>query len=314
MKEHPPDGTARRPGDSLVFAPYHRKGPMTGRATEFLPLIIEHAQEAELERDEDSGFLRLSATGACVRETNLAARGCVVENIQGRRARILSAGTERHKRVLDLLCYYSEWLAEQHNLNIDVDQEVEVWLDTMTKPPSWLKSEDDAVEIRGRTVHVRGRADIVLYDTDGTPSDVLDFKTMGPFPFKKFKGGEVPQSYLWQLAAYCTAIHAKRAWILAEDSGTREWHLVEVTDRMPTERDVLRRWERILSDARPAPEMIEHWLAGLDLNEGLEGKKLPWQCSYCKVGPLIGKCLEQYQIIEKAKNGRPPEYRVGAKK
>lgn len=162
------------------------------------------------------------------------------------------------------------------------------------------------------TLRVRSRCDLVAVSSLG-PSHVLniDCKTKASYGFKKLEAEGNDDGYMVQLACQTTGLVEAgcsdvRSMCLYEDKNTGDLLTVPMEDHA---------FARLGTAMECIVRMLRGWLAGESvqiMGDALFAelrnwnKKshvaalgcLPWQCNYCKVGPVLGMCMSDDVRVE----------------
>ncbi len=157
---------------------------------------------------------------------------------------------------------------------------------------------------------VRGRVDVVIVDWEAKEFWVLDFKTKNSWGYKKLDEEGNGYDYEVQVLAYIRGfVHQQEgfscrgAFLYYEDHDKRNHKVVpvdisddwifgvldEAVDRVSK---LLRNWveDGPMEEALPMYAQPSKWTKKKHV--GAAGC-LPWQCNYCTVGPVAGRCIDE---------------------
>lgn len=279
--------------------------------------LIDLIDRAYVEAPQNRCPIRGSALGKCPRELAALLRGADARAIEPRSRRILELGTLRGdalaKRILGI-----------HHVGIGrlPVPEYEVWIPLpITSDPSRAiealakryGAEDLPVTREGERLLVRGRIDLVMPTLGGHV--LVEFKTKSSYGFEKLDEEGIGYEYLVQALAYregfvygptkvLTEPHQLKQFVVFENKDTSELKAIEV--RPEEHAGVL---EAALANVA---SVLDGWIAGVPIEEtvalhaqgiGDAGGKLPWQCNYCSVGPVAGRCVPQNRLFDARRKG-----------
>lgn len=262
--------------------------------------------------------IRGSATGKCPRELRALLGGAPKRQLEARALRIFEMGTGRGEALA---------LALAHGIGVDgaVEFEVEVWTGLGILDP--IASEilgkamaefpkgnaDLPIRVsRGGELEVRSRCDAVV-KVNGNPS-IVEFKTANSWKINKIAKGDewIDDTYLTQVL--CQAQGLTNKLDVQIERVTVIYESKDDSSLLPLEVPVLDHlgfWEE---KRLRVCALLEDWYHGTIetpavFAEGWEEMaRLPWQCNYCGVGPLVGGCVPEARLVNKPKNGVPQWY------
>lgn len=297
--------------------------------------FAELAKQEQAERG--GGPIRGSALGHCTRRLYAKLNKLEQQPITPRSKRIFSLGEDRDIRLTDAL---RSRLYEPSHHQAFVQREV--W--TPLPPPTTqsavgkdaaviekynqsfggiaTRNERDtgaSLKREGQRLWIRSRIDFVWWNP-AAGMEIVEVKTMGSYPFEKAKKEGVAgigSDYHMQLIAQWHGLHSEGhmmsrfpGWLI-ENKDTSE--LLHVPFEITSDR--LRALESRLEEIH---QMLWNWVAGAPLDAvhcllqpEFEGA-LPWQCNYCDIGPVVGRCCPTKTLKNTAKEGEIPKWRASA--
>lgn len=155
---------------------------------------------------------------------------------------------------------------------------------------------------------IRSRIDLLAKDPNGSAS-IVEIKGKGSYGMKLLPKEGPGVEYVAQLGCQILGaieggLHVASAHFLFENKDTNEWEPIAVHtgDAMETATIGLTHISMILNAYAEDGFVGEegsplHALAA----EAVDKKKLPWQCDYCSVGPINGKCMPGRKLIDTRK-------------
>lgn len=168
--------------------------------------------------------------------------------------------------------------------------------------------------------------DVILLDHN-RKATVIELKTKGGWGYKQLDAEGIDDSYRAQLSIQVMACQiagydVQAAAVLYENKDTSDVVALELPrSEWDRAHDVLVQWRRTIvqwlstpeanfADAPLSESPAVHAVAALSKQVKGGARMLPWQCNYCSVGPVAGKCLPGLQV-ENAKPGAEiPAWRV----
>lgn len=227
-------------------------------------MLIEHIQEYlnTLPADRDPKKMSLSKMGQCIRRTYYDSLGTPQKPLDWQSQMIFDDGKVGHDQIRRMLREAAKGAYILHN-------------------------EEAKVTYKYKTISISGHIDgIICYGGDHSRDALLEFKTMGEYPFDRFiKGENLDRTYRIQMQAYMAAAGLKRCFYLVKNKNTaalaeREYLFDPVELEAHSQR---------LIDAQDRIPEREY---------GFSGKKLDWHCGYC---PYVETCWEG-EVTETKRN------------
>jgi hypothetical protein len=302
--------------------------------------LVERGQWALRNLDNEEQTLwpvRLSAIGGCQRETALRLRNPSRSTLDARALRIFDLGRARGEAFAR---YVSAGL-EEYGYHVENETRLHCKLPVTPELADDLRAAEllaaanhvqfDApagwapklLDSSGK-FQIGGHSDIILRDPSGHLVDIIEVKTKADYGFDKL-GEEGPgDPYDRQLAAYHLAeLQHQRDLDPDRVVTVRTWFLFENKDNSALE---VMPWRSHSTDDLGALEAmilplmanVAHDLAAWSRGEEAEPEapfklfaekrtntmRLPWQCSYCSHGPVLGNCFPGTPLRERAKRMR----------
>lgn len=295
-----------------------------------------------LDAKESGSPLRGSALGKCPRETLMRLMGQKPRDVDARALRIFEAGNGLGNHMAQALKAVREQQAAESRSELVVELEKEVWThvpfpadrieDLRHKlngntPLNYIGAAQhpglkiDKVYPQGTVVYpdgehsrdpvdgvwLRSRIDYFELLHERIPK-IVEFKTKNSWGFKKLNEEGVDDGYLVQVLAQARGLwdsfgHGGGGIYVVyqnkDDGSLKAFEVDAEAERATLDaaldrlRSVLLAWCDNDEDAI-APELA--------LSTG-PGKKLPWQCDYCTVGPLRGACVPSDALDGKVQKG-----------
>jgi hypothetical protein len=279
----------------------NRRGVDTDGLDSINPISLIDGQYLQSVGDEPDRFpISGSSAGDCPRKTQMLLMG-VKPEYTARSLRIFERGHAREAGLAEKLSHAFGQLA------IKTARQMEVWSSTGVligddmKIISAKRSVQNVESLRLSAtglVEIRSRCDLVAIG-DGR-ANIYEFKTASPYSFKKFVGGEgigvmyATQAYLQvtgleDLGYETTLTHVYECSATSE-LAQRQFDPDEYSEDIGIGIDHMRESVLRFIDSASAPEMATATYA-LDRYRVKNGRELPWQCTYCSVGPVIAKCV-----------------------
>lgn len=288
--------------------------------------LLDATYVDERAKDKLDFPIRGSALGRCPRELAallLVKQRDALRPYSMRSLRSFEMGNDREERLFTRL----ETALEAHEEYV-VKRQCEVWTtipglgieDAAAIFVKYYDSQGDAGPLRledtvdGRLLQVRSRCDLVAVKaSEGPHGPVLniDCKTKASYGFKKLDEEGNDDGYLVQLACQTRGLVEAgfsdvRSMCLYEDKNSGDLLTVPMEDHA---------FARLGTAMECIVRLLRGWLAGdsvqlmgdaLFAEPRNWNKKshvaalgcLPWQCNYCKVGPVLGMCMSDGVRVE----------------
>jgi hypothetical protein len=272
--------------------------------------ILETHYKREANSEERSFPIRGSAMGSCPRRLSslLAKRrtvpltykaGRVFEDGHDRGVSIGRAFAESYRGPGKVLLEHAVWTT------IPGIQYPEV---LVTLAQSWSSDEDfegPSLRVHLGQLQVRSRCDIVIAYPD-RHCDVIEVKGKNGFGFKKLEEEGIGVEYETQGAFQVRGLEEEGLVVdsihwLFESKDTQEWKPIGGAGFVHASvKSALAHAASILNAySKPGFTGDE----GTPIHIPAGGGKLPWQCNYCSVGPLVGNCCLSKTLIDRRKPG-----------
>ena len=171
---------------------------------------------------------------------------------------------------------------------------------------------------------LRSRADLLCRPKDtNRPVIIVEFKTANAFKIKKLPEEGPGDAYALQVLCQMQGVkqamggHAAAIWgtdklqahMVYENKDDCSLHTLEIPfdlaalhERLEGLATILKDWLNETGPALTPARMLE------DHPPSEKTGKLPWQCDYCSVGPILGHCLPGQKITVKEVKGVPKHY------
>jgi hypothetical protein len=262
--------------------------------------------------------IRGSALGDCPRKLAGLLLGLEKSELSAKTLRIFELGTSRGRDLGTLLA---------HAHPSSVHREQEVWIplpgvpanrvvDVLRKAETAWGTNDIPLSISlGKDqLMVRARCDVLAF----LPKDVvalhhLEIKTKNSYGFELLDKEGPDEGYAVQVMAQRAGLEQAgyevlSSSILYENKDTCEHKVVEIVPEHWNDRyqeaiadvsNLLVAWV----DQKPIEEMARARYA-----DGVKVGRLPWQCNYCAIGPIRGRCMLAARLKNKAKEGQIPKW------
>jgi hypothetical protein len=259
--------------------------------------------------------IRVSSFGDCPAKLYQLIMGSNKEDLSGRAYRIFELGTQRGEAIANAIRAGLE--PDGYKIETEVPIHVPILLPTGIAArlceilSERYGSEDLPVRSEGDHLMVRGRSDCIAFDIDtvthakGEPQRVhiFEIKTKNSFGFDKLDAEGPGLQYLMQLYGYCLGMrHAgynvASASFIFENKDSCELHQISL-DSFPGIHDMWMSWNarfvQTLCQIATCTTFNMHGVDPMHITSSIlearsMGKstvKLPWQCNYCPVGPLL---------------------------
>lgn len=306
-------------------------------SVDYIKEIDQHfADLAKQEQAERGGGpIRGSALGHCTRRLYAKLLKLEQQAITPRSKRIFSLGEDRDVRLTDALrsrlfkrsdgqCWVQRevWTplpAPRGGTGLGMDMAVIDKYQEQFGGTATRQSRDDGASLKrqGSRLYVRSRCDFVWMDY-AQGMTIVEVKTMGSYPFEKAKKegvNGIGTDYQTQLSMQWIGLMNEGNLIsrfpgwLIENKDTSELLYVpfEITD------DRMRAANQRLEEIH---QLLHNWAEGMPLDAihsllqpEFEGS-LPWQCNYCDIGPVVGRCCPGKTLKNTAKEGEIPKWKA----
>lgn len=250
--------------------------------------------------------VRGSAIGACPRKLATLLDGAERNPIPPRSLRVLQTGTDRG---IDL----AKAMSTQYPARCSV--EVETWTPlaikgddahaVVLKATKAFGARNNPIAVIDDVLCVLGHLDLMIDGDEPSSVDVIDFKTKASYGFRKL--GDEGNSFEYQCQGLAYTEGLRRAGLnvtsftfIYENSDSRDLKAVPLDLE---DMDLNARYDQ---QKKRIEAMLVGWLAGTtavtnstatyaDPLVGGAGN-LPWQCNYCAVGPIKGKCVPESRL------------------
>lgn len=292
--------------------------------------------------------LRLSSINACPRKQAVLLREPVKRQLEPKRLRVFETGHQRGEALAKAIipsAFESGYACETER---EVWAHVPMPASTASAAMDRFRN-DDTWDLEGLMwkrdvpfrlteegyLELRGRADLVIWRGELTEDPygnqqrqfwVVDFKTKHPFGFKKLETEGVDADYVAQVVAYARAIESEPpvdgvpakcmgCFVAYEAHDTRDIKVLPVEyDCDLADRNMVQVAHLLRSYAANGP--IQEFKAVYAQESKWVSRKektarLPWQCNYCSVGPVLGQCLPNNKVTNKTKvEGAPSSWEI----
>lgn len=278
--------------------------------------LLERAYTSDA--DEPHFPVRGSAMGACPRRISMQLAGAERLELSAKAMRVFEDGSDRGRSLAVRLS--KAWMAQSAISVSFVDLERSVWTHLPIKNPvEVISAAIKAYEgfkldpsMRYDPIHggleIRSRCDVLLWDKAHKGVHLIEIKGKGSWGMKKLPEEGPGDEYLVQIwfqieGLRREGIEVLSAQFLFENKDTQEW--------VP--------WTINLSQGPPKAyhAAIMHIGSVLEAfgSAGFSGEagtpihafgvtgKLPWQCNYCSIGPIVGKCAPGKTVRDVRKAG-----------
>lgn len=242
--------------------------------------------------------IRMSSLGSCPRQLTTILEKRDMDEWREADPSAKRKWERGHVRETCLLDRLTRWLKENtSNPSIDRQLELTLPLDITQTHIDLIRVDWPGVIGTPETL-LKGHLD--MYVTDGTTGILIDPKSVASFTYRKLDTEGPSDGYVLQQAAYRRALRemglrVDAAYLLYENADNMQLMAVPVPDgeAVDVRLDVALRLmsEAIRGDEPAYPEYAEKQYWNKPVHKAARGC-LPWQCSYCKCGPLIGGCVD----------------------
>ena len=173
-----------------------------------------------------------------------------------------------------------------------------------------------ALDADGRLC-IGSHLDVLITDPliDGHCS-VVEIKTKGSYGFKKLADEGIDASYQMQVRGHVRGLQHEGlvvddCFVLYENKDS------QLLRAEPLDLDDEYEWGLYDQSIARISHLLLSWAGGGDIDQApavyAEGKSagaLPWQCNYCSVGPVKGRCANPAKLVNEKPNARIPKWRV----
>ncbi len=251
--------------------------------------------------------LRISSLGKCPRAMAHLLRQSVTTTPDARSQRIFELGTQRGEAL-------ARAVSEVVGHPTEVTREREVWL-----PLRGVKNAGEVIARCAREFgatlqafpeakfprYMLGIPGHVDFDIEVAPKrlHVFEVKTKNSYGFDKLGTEGAGYEYTTQLAGYVEALRSMGYDVL---SATWIFENKDTSELKPIPFNLSLRIDDVCDTLSG---VINDWMEGLPAErsvaayaQGVQGR-LPWNCNYCSVGPMVGACAPHGQLVDKRKAG-----------
>lgn len=279
--------------------------------------IITYLDERCLERSKSDNDcpIRLSAVGDCPRKTAALLAGGPRRPIDGRQARVFSMGNERGEMFESMVCAHDPTASRQLEVSMPLAisaARTQAIVDACAKFAPIDNARSTVWVGDNGILMVRGHLDLYV----GSTNTLVDFKTTSGYGFKSKQTEGADESYVAQVRAYgaawwMTTGKLPNLAIVYENKDDSTLGVADVpfSEALAAE-SVLAYGKKldqiadslIARDFTPAPAIYAESVLP-------DGGELPWQCTYCAVGPVAAACAPAgYELTQKTGRGDKTKY------
>lgn len=249
--------------------------------------------------------VRASALGDCPRKLASLIRKVESDVPTERSMRIFEIGDQRGRALAQAAI---SAISEPHHALLEYEVHIPTWLGgdvaALVLRRADAEWEDHGLTIDGNgRLRIRGRLDLAIFHGSGPLVDVVDFKTTSDYGFKQLGSSAADMRYTVQVLGYGRGLEelgfkVNSYQLLYENKNTCELKAVDVPatpenlalldEKIAVAGDILVSWARGTAFDEAASAVYA---------EGVQGY-LPWQCNYCSVGPIRGRCTGGMEVVD----------------